>query len=75
MPKYKLRRSFYDGLSLYRAGAVVEIEEGKAPPSAQLLDKPEPEPEPAADPEASKEPELDLNPKPGTALSDLVKKK
>lgn len=76
MPKYKLRRGFYSGSDYYRAGAVVEIEEGKAPSSAILLDtapKPEPEPEPT-------DPELDLVPsvidaKPGDTLASLGKKK
>lgn len=77
MPKYKLRRGFFDGEQHYRAGEVVEIEEGKAPSSAILLDqKSAPEVESASEPE----PELDLgvavaDAKPGDTLSSLGKKK
>lgn len=79
MPRYKLRRKFFDGRTMHPALSILEFEEGKAPSSAILVDEPEPEVEEAKAPETlsglEKEPELDLTPKKPTALSELTGKK
>lgn len=72
MPMYKLRRSLYDGKRHYRAGEVVEMEEGQAPSSAILVEGQAPA-EPNPEPELDLEPVLD--PKPGDTLSSLSKSK
>lgn len=78
MPKYKLRRGFFDGARHYRAGEVVEVEKGKQPSTAIEVKEgakaKEPEPEPKPEPELALEPDP-LDAKPGDTLSSLGKKK
>lgn len=38
MPKYRLKNAFFDGERYHPKGIVIELEKGKAPSSAELVD-------------------------------------